>query len=205
MLAGRAAALVLAVLLASGADVAGQGGPPMTEARVRALARQARNESRGDATDLVLALDRRVREAWGEFESFPPSIVKREDLLVTLSTPYMAYRRSVVDLLRTGRRVEDATWVDAAVIAVGPARLGAPDVVAVALTRDGRDVPPIKNLLRPMTFTNGAGGQEVLNAGDVHFQMSAFAPGSVVVLTLRPRNGEPFVHRFSDAELATLK
>jgi hypothetical protein len=177
----------------------------MTGARVQAFARQARTEARGDATTLVLALDRHVRETWGEFESFPLSIVRREDLLVTLSAPYMAYRRAVVDVLRTNRPVEDAVWVDATVVTVSPERLGAPDLVAIVLTRDGREVAPLKNLLRPMTFADGGGKQSILHAGDVHFPSPAFGPGSVVVLTLRPQNGEPFVYRFSDVELSTLR
>jgi hypothetical protein len=35
--------------------------------------------------------------------------------------------------------------------------------------------------------------------------MSALAPGAAVVLTLRPREGDPIVYAFSEVELATLK
>jgi hypothetical protein len=38
---------------------------------------------------MLLALDRRFRARWGDFESFPVSIVRREDLTITLSTPYL--------------------------------------------------------------------------------------------------------------------
>ncbi len=196
----------LAVVLAAGAaPVRGQTGEPPSEARVRALARQAQRESRGDATALVLGLDRRIRDTWGEFESFPISVVRREDLLVTVSTPYMAFRRAVVDVLRTKRPIDQVPWVDTAVVSVNPARLGGPDIERVVLSREGRDVPAVKSALRPMTFSNGAGDQGVLHAGDVHFPPTAFAPGGPVTLTLHPREGDPFVYAFSEAELATLK
>ncbi|HKT81653.1 MAG TPA: hypothetical protein VJP86_15605 [Vicinamibacterales bacterium] len=191
--------------MATAAALAAQTAPPLTESRVRAFARQARTESRGDSTDLVLALDRRVRETWGEFESFPMSILRRDDLLVTLTGPYMAFRRSIVDMLRTRRSIDEAPWVDAAVLTVSPVRLEAPDISQVDLTRNGAIVPAAKNELRPMTFDNGAGARGVLSAGDVRYPMSAFAPGGTVILTLRPRSGEPFVYRFSDAELSSLK
>jgi hypothetical protein len=184
---------------------AGQSRGPLTEAGLRALARQAQRESRGDTTELVLALDRHVRETWGEFESFPLSIVRRDDMLVTLSTPYLTYRRAVVDVLLTKRPLEEARWIDTAVLSVAPARLGAPDIEAVSLTRDGRDVPAARNGLKPMTFSNGGGDSMVLHAGDVHFPARAFAPGARVVLTLRVRLGDPLVYIFEEAELATLK
>ena len=177
----------------------------ITEARVRSFAQQAEKESRGDATTLVLALDRRVRETWGDLETFPLSIVRREDLLVTLSTPYLSYRRAVIDVLRTKRPIATVPWTDAAVVSVSPARLGAPDIDSVVLSRDGREVPPTRNTLRAMTFTNGAGDQGVLHAGDVHFPPAALAPGAQVTLTVRPRDGEPFVYAFSETELASLK
>ena len=200
-----AATAVVAGVAVATPLVAGQFGPPITEARVRALARQAQRESRGDTTAVVLALDRHVRETWGEFESFPLSIVHRDDLLVTLSTPYMAFRRAVVDVLLTKRRLEDSLWVETAVVSVAPARLGSPDIDAVLLTRDGRDVPPVVNGLKPMTFSNGGGESTVLHAGDVHFPALAFAPAAHVVLTLRVRTGDPFIYAFDETELAVLK
>ena len=191
--------------LICGSQVAAQAPAPVVEARVRAFAQQAQRESRGDATALVLALDRQAREAWGEIETFPISIVRREDLLVTLSTPYMAYRRGVIDVLRTKRPIATVPWIDTAVVSVSPSRLGAPDIGAVILSRDRRDVSPTRSTLRTMTFSNGAGDQGVLHAGEVHFPATALAPGARVTLTVRPRDGEGFQYAFSDAELATLK
>ena len=172
---------------------------------MRAFARQAQSEARGDATALVLALDRHVREIWGEFESFPLSIVRREDLLVTVTAPYMAYRRGIVDVLRTKRSISDVAWHEAVIVSIGPARLGAPDIETVTLARAGREVPPVSSALRLMTFTNGNGDQGVLHAGDVHFPIAAFASGASVTLTLRPREGEPVAYTFNEADLHTLK
>jgi hypothetical protein len=108
-------------------------------------------------------------------------------------------------VLRTKRPVEQAAWVDTAVVSVTPGRLGGPDVEAVVLTRDGHEVPPVRSLLRPMTFANGAGEEGVLHAGDVHFPAAAFAPGARVTLTIRAGKDGPFEYTFTDGELATLK
>jgi hypothetical protein len=178
---------------------------PLTEASVRALARRASRDSRGDPTKLVLALDQRVRERWGDFESFPLSIVRDEDLLVAITAPYMSFRRSLVDMLRSGRPIEQTAWTGTVVIAIAPMRLGAPDVESVVVSRDGHSVAPVSSGLRPMTFSNGRGDEGVIHAGDVHFAVSAFLPGSKVVLTLAPRAKDPIVYVFSDAELTTLR
>jgi len=187
------------------AAVGSQPGERLTEGRVRELARRSEAQARGDATELVLLLDRRVRERWGDFESFPISIVRREDLLVTLTTPYMGYRLAVADHLRTRRSLGTIPWIDAATVTVSPARIGGPDIQDVAVSRDGREVPPLLNRLRPMTFTNGNGETGVMHAGEVRFPMSAFVPGAVVAVAARPREGAPFVYTFTASELETLK
>lgn len=195
---------LLALASMTGAQPA-QSITPVTEARVRALAKRAQADAKADATALVLALDRQVRDTWGEFESFPISVVRREDLLVTLSSPYMSYRRALVDALRTKRPIDGLAWVGTAVLSVSPARLSSPDVERVVLMRNGREIPPLKDGLRPMTFSNGSGEQGTLHAGDIHWPMSAFAPGAAVAVTLHGRSGNPLVYDFSDAELTTLK
>src|SRR5258705_10496447 len=77
-----------------------QRADPITAARVRTLAKEAEAEGRGDKTEIVLALDRKFRQRWGDFESFPISIVKREDLTIVLSMPFMTYRRALAEYLR---------------------------------------------------------------------------------------------------------
>jgi hypothetical protein len=184
---------------------AGQSAEPITEAPLRALARQASRDSKGDPTELILGLDRRVRERWGDFESFPLSIVREPDLLVTVSAPYMSFRRSVVDVLRSGRSIDKATWAGAVVVAITPRGLAAPDIELVTVARNGRPVPPIRSALRPMTFSNGTGDEGVIHAGEVHFAASVVSPGAAVVLTLVPRDRAPIVYTFTDAELGTLR
>jgi hypothetical protein len=44
-----------------------------------------------------------------------------------------------------------------------------------------------------------------MHAGDVHYPMSAFEPGSPVTVTARAQAGEPFVYTLSRSELQTLK
>jgi hypothetical protein len=81
--------LLALVAVAEPIGLLAQKKEPMTAARVRALTREAAAEARGDKNEMVLALDRRFRARWGDFESFPVSIVRREDLTITLSTPYL--------------------------------------------------------------------------------------------------------------------
>jgi hypothetical protein len=192
-----------------GAEPPLEGRPSLSEGQVRRLARDAARESRGgDSTDFVLALDRRVREESGDFDALAPAIVKREDLLVTVSAPYMTFRRRLIDALRlpeARRRLDHVAWSHVVIVDVEPHRLDAPDVAAVALTRAGTPVTPLHSALRPMTFTDGAGGRGVLHQGEVHFPVAAFSPGQTVVLTLSIASGQPIVHTFDDAALALLR
>jgi hypothetical protein len=200
----RRVVVLLCIVLAS-ATVAAQRTEPVTESRVRALTREAQSEAKGDKTDTVLALDRRFRERFGDFESFPITIVKREDLSVVLSTPFMSYRRALAEYLRMGDPLAKIPWIPTAVINVGPMQLGAPDITRVVVERDGKPVQPADNLLKPMTFTNGNGDSARIHAGDIRFPMTAFAPGAPVTISVVPSQGEPFVLRLDDSQLASLK
>lgn len=199
--------LVAVTASAAGLTIAvhAQTRVPVSEVRVRAMARDAARASKGDPTDLILALDESVRARYGDFEPFPISVVRGRDLQVTVTSPYMAYRRSLVDLLRTRRPIDDARWVGAVVVAVEPLQLDAPDVEEVTVTRNGSAVAPIGNALRPMTFSNGAGEQRAVHAGNVAFAVAAFEPGADVVLRLLPRGLEPLLYEFSESELSTLR
>jgi hypothetical protein len=154
---------------------------------------------------MLLALDRRFRARWGDFESFPVSIVRREDLSITLSTPYMTYRRALADHLRMSDSLAGIKWIEGGVVTVSPGRIGAPDITRVVVERDGKPVPPLEILLRAMSFTNGSGETAVIHAGDVRFPMSAFAPGAAVTLTAVPQDGASFVFTLDATLLQTLK
>ena len=107
--------LVVTFAVVAAGAVAAQRAEPVTESRVRALAREAQSEAKGDKTDTVLALDRRFRERFGDFESFPITIVKREDLSVVLSTPFMTYRRALAEYLRMNDPIAKIPWISTAV------------------------------------------------------------------------------------------
>lgn len=176
-----------------------------TASAVRAMTRDAQAEGKGDSSAIVLALDKRVRARWGDFETFPVSIVRRQDLTIYLATPYMSYRRAVIEHLRMREALTAVPWTDAAVISVNPERIDAPDVTAVAVTRDGREIKPTRSQLRPMQFSNGGGNSASLHAGDIHFPMAAFSPGAVVVVSVSSASGEPFVVTLQDDQLKQLK
>src|SRR5215210_6000549 len=127
----------------------------MTAERVRSLTREAQAAARGDKNEIILGLDARIRQRWGDFESFPISLVRREDLSVVLSAPYMTYRRTLADCLRIDRPLADIPWIPAVVVTVTPERVDAPDITQVAVERGGRSIPPIESRLGPMTFSNG--------------------------------------------------
>ena len=187
------------------ASSSGQTREAIQVSRLRDFARQAARDRRGDPTEVVLELDRRVRERWGDFESFPLTIVRDEDLLVTVVAPYMSFRNSLVDMLRSGRPVDQAVWTGLVVVAITPRRLGAVDIESVVLSRDGRTVAPVRNAVRPMRFSSGTGEERAIHAGEVGFAATAFSPGGDVVLTLTPASGNPIVHAFSEDELGTMK
>src|SRR5262245_55692837 len=93
----RRGAWCVAVLMLFGLPAvssSGQPREPIREAHVRELTRQAARDARGDSAEIVIRLDQRVRERWGDFESFPLTIVRDEDLLVTVTAPYMSFRNS---------------------------------------------------------------------------------------------------------------
>src|SRR5580765_5212076 len=145
-------AAALAVMFGSAAFA--QRTEPITAARVRALAKEAEAEGKGDRTEIVLALDRKFRQRWGDFESFPVSLVKREDLSILLTTPFMTYRRAVAENLRMEHPLASIPWVESAVITVGPIQIGSPDITEVVVSRDGKPVPPLDNRLKAMSFQN---------------------------------------------------
>jgi hypothetical protein len=176
-----------------------------TASAVRTMARDAQAEARGDNSAVVIALDRRVRARWGDFETFPVSIVRRQDLTIYLATPYMSYRRALIEHLRMREPLTAIPWIDAAVITVSPERIDAPDVTAVTVSRDGREVKPVKSQLRVMQFSDGSGNSASLHAGEIHFAMTAFAPGAVVVIRTLSASGEPFVVTLQDDQLRQLK
>jgi hypothetical protein len=117
----------------------------------------------------------------------------------------MSYRSALIAHLRMREPLTGIPWIDWAVISVSPERLDAPDITRLVVRRGGADVPPLKSLLRPMQFTNGSGDSASLHAGEVHYPVSAFAPGATVTVTAFPASGEPFVVTFDDAQLRQLK
>ena len=90
-------------------------------------------------------------------------------------------------------------------VAVTPRRLGAPDIESVRVSRDGRVVAPLKTSLRPMTFSNGAGVESVLHAGEVQFSPAAFLPRRrrrVDTHAARPGSHRVHLHRFGTRHAA---
>jgi hypothetical protein len=192
-------------LLAVIIPLAAHAQTAMTAATIRALTKEAQAEGKGDSNAIVLALDKRVRARWGDFESFPVSIVRRQDITVYLATPFMSYRRALIEHLRMRESLTSVPWTDAAVVSVNPERIEAPDITRIVVARDGKEVPPAATLLRPMQFTNGSGDTASLHAGDVQFPMTAFAPGATVTVMAVPSSGDPFVLTLDESQLRELK
>jgi hypothetical protein len=202
----RRACVWLAVLVMwASADALAQRPETLTIARVRPLAKEAEAEGKGDKNEIILSLDRKFRQRWGDFESFPVSLLRRDDLSILLSTPYMTYRRALAESLRIGESVTNIPWVPAAVVTVTPVQIGAPDITAILLERSGKRVAPIENHLRPMSFANGHDQTAVLHAGEVRFPMSAFAPDGPVTITATSAAGERFAFVVDAGLLRTLK
>jgi hypothetical protein len=177
----------------------------MTAAAIRALTKEAQAEGKTDSNAVVLALDKRVRARWGDFESFPVSVIRRQDITIYLATPFMAYRRALIEYLRMREPLAGLPWNDWAAVSVNPDRIDAPDITRVIVERDGRDISPLASQLRPMQFTNGNGDTASLHAGDVRFPMAAFAPDATVTITAVPAVGAPIVLILEDSQLRQLK
>ena len=177
----------------------------MTARQIRALTAGVQSARHVDKSDMVLDLDARVRARWGDFESFPVSIVRQDMLSVVLTTPFLRYRRTLAQYLKIDRPLADIPWIDGVVVSVEPLRIDAPDITDVVIERGGRKVPPIESRLRPMTFANGSGEQAALHAGDVRFPLSAVAPGAPVTISVVPSTGTPLVTVLAEAQLSLLK
>jgi hypothetical protein len=196
-----ALALVLSAPLPSWAQAA--GAP--TGRQIRALTADAQSARHSDKNDMVLDLDARVRARWGDFETFPLSIIRQESLSVVLTTPFMRYRRLLTEYLKIDRSLADLPWVDGVTVSVEPLRIDAPDVTSVTIERGGRAVPPVENRLRAMTFINGSGAQSVIRAGDVRFPLEAVAPGAPVTISVVPAGGAVTVVKLDEGQLRLLK
>jgi hypothetical protein len=196
---------VLALAVAAPLLVWGQSTGSPTADQIRALTRDVQAAKHDDKSDMVLDLDARVRARWGDFETFPLSIVRQERLSVVLTTPFMRYRSSLTAYLKIDRPLADLPWVDGVVVSVEPLRIDAPDVARVTIERGGRAVPPLETHLRPMTFTNGSGAQAIIHAGEVTFPMSALAPGAEVTIAVVPATGAPIVVAIDESQLRLLK
>jgi len=186
-------------------SISAQTREAVSEARVRDFVRQAAREAKNNPTETILDLDRRVRDRWGDFESFPLSILRNEDVLVAVTAPYLSFRNSLVDMLRSGRSISQAVWTNMVTVTITLRRLGASDIHSVVVTSNNQMVAPTRNALRPMRFSSGSGEEGVLHAGNVSFAPSAVAPGGAVVMRLTRRDADSIVHVFSDDELNTLK
>jgi hypothetical protein len=198
-------ALIACAAVAPALAAQAQRREPMTASAIRAMTKEAEAEARGDKNEVVLGLDRRVRERWGDFESFPVTIVRREDLSIVLSTPFMSYRRALAEFLRMGDALAKIPWIPTAVVTISPSRLESPDIVRVVVERNGKAVPAAENLLKPMKFTNGTGDAATIHAGEVRFPMSAFAPGAAVTIAAVPASGASFTYELDDSQLGILK
>ncbi len=169
------------------------------------MTRDAEAAAADDRDMVVIGLDERVRAAWGSFESFPVRIHAGDHLTVTLTTPFMNYRKGVIEHLLMRAPLADVPWTDAAVVSVFPERLDAADITAIRVVRDGVEIAPVANRLRPMRFTNGRGESTDIGAGEVHFPSEAFRPGATVLVEAVPRTGPPYVLRLTDDQLRELK
>jgi hypothetical protein len=182
-----------------------QPASPMTDRQIRVLTAVVQSARHVDHNDMVLDLDARVRARWGDFESFPVSIVRQDKLSVVLTTPFLRYRRTLAEYLKIDRPLADIPWIDGVVVSVEPLRIDAPDITAVTIDRGGQKVSPIESRLRPMTFANGNGEQATIHAGDVRFPLSAVAPGARVAVSVVPAAGAAMVVALDEAQLQLLK
>jgi len=125
-----------------------------------------------------------------------------EGLSIEVIFPYSLYRSQLKEAIRKREPLADVA-IPAGVISVTvtPSRIDAPDIIKIVVERDGKEVPPVLNGLKPTEVTTRMGAKDVLHAGVVAFPCAAFAPrGSSRIIAI-PEAGTNITHEISDVEL----
>jgi hypothetical protein len=74
-------------------------------------------------------------------------------LSVYLQSPYWAYRTGVAEASRKREALSSVYIPPGVQVQISPSTIDAPDIMKLVLERDGKEVVPIANELKPATFT----------------------------------------------------
>lgn len=164
-----------------------------TAVDLRAITRDVRAANPTDTDAFLRALD---RAAGVDFTAMEPTrngdvrLLSVDGIVVTLTPRYGLYRLALSEQIRKMEPIESTPIIDGHAVIVTPTTMDAPDIVKVALQRNGVIVQPIESSLASKVFQNRMGASTTKHAGMVLFPCSAFAPDSIVTVTLIPDVGE---------------
>jgi hypothetical protein len=101
--------------------------------------------------------------------------------------------------------LDKVPWFSGAIVSVIPRTMDSPDIIKIVVTRDGVQITPLVNELKPAVHQNRLGATVTLHSGGVVFPMEAFRPGAAVVLIAIPESGSNIVRPISADELARIQ
>lgn len=194
--------VLLALTLAAASQLAAP--TPIDAAVVRALAIKAVGDANGDPEVAIRALDDEVAQRWGAVLVEPLSI-SDAPTEIKLFSPYAAYRKSILELVRRKQPIEPLPYSPIGVVIVSPVRVDAPDVTAIVVRRNGEEVRPVANNLVVRPITSSMGVTENLHAGFLAFPAGAFAPGAEVTVTAIVDGGAPLTLTLEPAALSRFR
>ena len=156
-----------------------------------------------DGNDFLRALDQSFGFDTVFLSTHPAmSVHSSDELSIFAVSPYVGYRVSLLEALRKRDPVDNLPVPAAFVVVVSPSRINAPDIVKIIVERDGKEIEPTINELRPTPLTTRLGARAVLHAGQALFPCSAFAPGAVVKVIAIPETGGNIETTIPEGELA---
>jgi hypothetical protein len=108
------------------------------------------------------------------------------------------------EALRKRDPIDSIEVLPGVAITIAPNSIDAPDIVKVIVERDGKEVAPITNGIKPTTVETRLGAKATLHSGVAVYPCSAFDLGGRVRVTLIPESGNNVEHDLQASELALL-
>jgi hypothetical protein len=175
---------------------------------IRALAKDLYAKNPNNPVALAWALDQAVGvdPKSGTFQRAAAiSLSSAGGLMVVAFFPYDTFRTSVLEAIRKKEPIGEGIVPLGVRVVVSPLNINAPDIIKITVERDGSSIAPTASSLKPTELTTALGAKKTVNAGEVTFPCSAFAPGASVTVTAIPAIGSNLVKVLSSETLNTLK
>jgi len=156
-----------------------------------------------DNNDFIRAFDAAFGLNSGALMWQQVHMVERSDgVTLGWSLPFPQLREDLLDALRKRQPVDAIQARTTSTVYVLPTTINAQNIERIIVERDGQEVPPIASRLKATTMSTALGATVTVNAGEVVFPCSAFAPGGRVRVIAIGAVGN-ITKDFTEAELTT--